>query len=631
MCGISGFVDFNKKSDKNILKSMTDVLHHRGPDDSGYLFEQLDSCNLGFGHRRLSILDLSKHGHQPMFYDNLVITYNGEIYNFSEIKLELEESGDEFISNSDTEVILHSFKKWGKEAVHKFNGMFVFAIWDKSLNKINIYRDRAGVKPLYWYFKNGLLMFSSELKSFHEHKNFVKEINTDALVLYLQYGYILQPYTIFKDTHKLRAGHYLEINLENKEIKENKYWDVIDFYNKPKLNVTEEEAIEHIEELLKSSFEYRMVSDVPVGVFLSGGYDSSIVTAILQKNRKEKIKTFTIGFHEKGFDEAPYAKKVAEILGTEHTEYYCTQKDALEILPKLPKMYDEPFGDSSAIPTALVSKLAREQVTVSLSADGGDEIFMGYNKYPMVLKYYNYFFKIPRFIKPVIVKIMEKINPEYIPLWNKIYEHERKYEKIKNILKLNDSIGILKFFSQVFVNKHVYSLFKSSIIELKTDFDLNSLKEKDEINKILAVDYKTYMVDDILTKVDRATMSVSLEGREPMLDYRLIEYMAQLPSSLKYKNKIKKYLLKKITHKYLPKGLMDRKKMGFGVPVIEWFKDELKEYFLKYLNEERLKTEGFFNVNEIIKLRDDYFNGNKQNITKLWFLLMFEMWYEEWM
>ena len=629
MCGISGFIDFNKKSDKNILKSMTDVLHHRGPDDSGYLFEELASCNLGFGHRRLSILDLSKHGHQPMFYDDLVITYNGEIYNFAEIKLELEDLGDKFISNSDTEVILHSFKKWGKKAVHKFNGMFVFAVWDKSLNQINIYRDRAGVKPLYWYFKDNLLMFSSELKSFHEHKNFVKEINTDALALYLQYGYILQPYTIFKDTHKLRAGHYLEINLENKKIKENKYWDVIDFYNKPKLNVTEEEAIEHIEELLKSSFAYRMVSDVPVGVFLSGGYDSSIVTAILQRNRKEKIKTFTIGFHEKGFDEAPYAKKVAEILGTEHTEYYCTQKDALEILPKLPKMYDEPFGDSSAIPTALVSKLAREKVTVSLSADGGDEVFMGYNKYEDAFIYYAKFLKIPYFFKIFSLTGYKLLKPEKIFILNKYKKIRMKYEYIRKILKSDNLINSMMYASQRFSFEKLQHLLLVNINELKTSYN-DIVLENDFLNKILAIDYKTYMVDDILTKVDRATMSVSLEGREPMLDYRIIEYLAQLPSSLKYKNKIKKYLLKEITHKYLPKELMDRRKMGFGVPVIEWFKDELKEYFLKYLSEERLEEEGFFNVSEIIKLRDDYFNGNKENITKLWFLLMFEMWYEEW-
>jgi len=632
MCGIVGIVDFKKQSSQKKLKSMTDVLHHRGPDDSGYSFYDEEKYQIGLGHRRLSILDLSKHGHQPMLFENYEIVYNGEVYNFKEIREELIPLGYSFESDSDTEVILKAYHQWGIKAVDRFNGMFAISIYDKVNQKLILIRDRAGVKPLYWYWKDDLLMYASELKSFHEHSDFQKQINKDAFALYLQYGYILQPHTIFEYTYKLRSGHYLEINLQTKMIEEIVYWDVIDFYNKPKLDITEEEAIEKMENLLKSAFEYRMVSDVPVGVFLSGGYDSSVVTALLQDGQEEKLNTFTIGFHEKGFDESPYAKQVAKHLGTNHTEYYCTQKDALEIIPKLCEMYDEPFGDSSALPTTLVSKLAREKVTVSLSADGGDEIFAGYGKYAVSYKYFNFFNKIPQFIKNLIFMVMNIINPKFIPIFNKTYNYKTRYEKVKNMLKVNNIINMLQLSSQHFTSKELFLLLKHDPLSLKTNFDNSQLiNSADTINRMLAIDYKTYMIDDILTKVDRATMSVSLEGREPLLDHRIIEFAAQLPSELKYKDGDKKWLLKQITHKYLPKEMMDRPKMGFAVPITEWFRDELREYFMIYLNEERINREGLLNAKEVVLLRDNYLNGDKTNVRQLWFILMFEMWYERWM
>lgn len=631
MCGIAGFCDFSKKSSNDILKNMTDVLHHRGPDDSGYFWDESEYSQVALGHRRLSILDLSAHGHQPMSFEHLDIVFNGEVYNFKEIKKELLELGYAFHSDSDTEVILKSYHQWGIKAVDKFNGMFAITIYDKKANKLIFIRDRAGVKPFYYYKKDSLILFSSELKSFHKHPDFQKEINKSSLSLYLQFGYIPEPHSIFKNTYKLKAGHYIEIDLKSQKFQEIKYWDVVDFYNKPKLDISQDEAIEKTEELLKSSFEYRMVSDVPVGVFLSGGYDSSVVTAILQSGRSEKLNTFTIGFKEKGFDEAPYAKEVAKYLGTNHTEYYCTQKDALEIIPKLCEMYDEPFGDSSAIPTSLVSALARKYVTVSLSADGGDEIFAGYSKYTTTMQYFNKFNSIPNSIKSIVGFGMDNINPKHIPILNKTYNFATRYEKINAILKAKKSVEAMKYTSEYFTKKEREKLLKVHFDDLTTNFDINVANTNDEINQMLAIDYKTYMVDDILTKVDRATMSVSLEGREPLLDYRLIEFVSQLPSNLKYKDGDKKWLLKQITHKYLPKEMMDRPKQGFGVPLTEWFRDELKEYFMIYLDEKRIENEGLFDSKEIIRLRDSYLLGNKENVQKLWFLLMFEMWYEKWM
>ena len=518
MCGIAGFCDFSKKSSNNILKNMTDVLHHRGPDDSGYFWDENDYSQIALGHRRLSILDLSAHGHQPMSFEHLDIVFNGEVYNFKEIKKELLELGYAFHSDSDTEVILKSYHQWGIKAVDRFNGMFAITIYDKKANKLIFVRDRAGVKPFYYYKKDSLILFSSELKSFHKHPNFQKEINKSSLSLYLQFGYIPEPHSIFKNTHKLKAGHYIEIDLKSQNFEEIKYWDVVDFYNKPKLDISQNEAIERTEELLKSSFEYRMVSDVPVGVFLSGGYDSSVVTAILQSGRSEKLNTFTIGFKEKGFDEAPYAKEVAKYLGTNHTEYYCTQKDALEIIPKLCELYDEPFGDSSAIPTTLVSQLARKYVTVSLSADGGDEIFAGYSKYTTTMQYFNKFNSIPNSIKSLISLGMDRINPKYIPILNKTYNFATRYEKINAILKAKNSVEAMKYTSEYFTKKERDKLLKLGFDDLVTNFDIKVADTNDEINQMLAIDYKTYMVDDILTKVDRATMSVSLEGREPLLD-----------------------------------------------------------------------------------------------------------------
>ncbi len=632
MCGITGFIDYKSKASESTLRRMTSTLAHRGPNDMGVKFYDTQSLSLGLGHTRLSILDLSSGGHQPMEYNQYEIVYNGEVYNFKEIKSELEARHYTFISHSDTEVILKAYAEWGIDAVKKFNGMFAIAIYDKEKEKLILIRDRVGVKPLYWYWDDGLFMFSSELKSFHKNKSFKKDINIDALGGYLQYGYIMQPYSIYENTYKLKSGHYLEIDIVSKNISEKKYWDIIEFYNKPKLILNEEDAISETEKLFKSAFKYRMVSDVPVGVFLSGGYDSSTVAAMLQDGSDKTLNTFTIGFEEKGFDEAPYAKQVASHIGSNHTEYYCTQKDALEIIPTLATIYDEPFGDSSQIPTILVSQLAKKKVDVALSADGGDEVFAGYGKYDKALKYSNIVSKIPLPLKKSATAILNRIDAKNIPFSHKIGNVETKLEKIKALLSSENIIDIMKYLSQPYTDIEINKLLIKKRKLLTNSFDnsihLNNMN--DDINQMLAIDSQTYMIDDILTKVDRATMSVSLEGREPLLDFRILEFVAQLPSSLKYRNGDKKWLLKQITHKYLPKELMDRPKMGFAVPLMSWFKDELKEYFLNYLSRERLGREGIFNVEEVILQRDAYFLGKKENVQRLWFILMFEMWYEKW-
>lgn len=631
MCGLAGLVDFRGQSDIEILRKMTDRLYHRGPDDGGYFFEGFEQAQIGLGQRRLSVLDLSDHGHQPMFFGNLTLVYNGEVYNFNEIRLELESQGYSFDSTSDTEVVLKAYHKWGIDAVHHFNGMFAIAIFDSIDQTLTLIRDRAGVKPLFWYKKDGLFLFASELKCFHDHPAFERELNHVGLSLFLQYGYIPQPHTIFKHANKLEAGHSLELNLRSSEIKIVKFWDVINYYNQPKLIISDQEAIDETERLLKSACEYRMVADVPVGVFLSGGYDSSAVTALLQSERTEKLKTFSIGFHEKKFNEAHHARKVSNYLGTDHTEYYCTQKDALEILPKLSEIWDEPFADSSVIPTILVSTLARKQVTVSLSADGGDEVFGGYDKYVQSAYYHELVKKVP--FPRLLSGALGLIAPERTGLDLIIRNFSGKFHRSLSILSADSQTEVMQDLQKVFLTSELPKIVKFKTGNQMTSFDdlINLRSDLVDLDKMMAIDYKTYQSDNILTKVDRATMAVSLEGREPLLDYRLIEFLARLEPTLKINDGNKKFLLKKITHKYLPIEIMNRPKMGFSVPIIDWFSDELKHYLDHYLDPDLLDKQGLFNVKQLIKIKNDYLAGQKQYIGKLWTLLVFQMWYERWM
>lgn len=633
MCGISGFIDFKKTTTQNILEKMNRTMQHRGPDGEGYGMYQNDIATVGLGHRRLSIIDLSEGGSQPQTFGSLHITFNGEIYNYAEIKAELEIKGHSFHSHSDTEVILHAYAEWGSKSLQKFIGMFALVIYDEANKQLFACRDRAGVKPFFYYWKNGLFLFASELKAIVQHPAFTKEINLAAAAAYMQYGYVPTPHCIFKDTHKLKPGHFLDFNITNRELNVKQYWNVYDAYNKPPLKIDLPEAIEETEKLLTNAFQYRMVSDVPVGVFLSGGYDSSCVTALLQKNNTEKIKTFTIGVPDAGLNEAPYAKEIAAHLGTDHTEYYCTQKEALEIVPQLPFFYDEPFADSSAIPTSLVSKIAREKVTVALSADAGDEIFAGYNRYDYIMKYGKQLQAIPGFMRKSAAALLNIIPAGSIPILNKKYLFHSRYEKVKLLLKSPTEHNILLSLTKQMGEDDIAALFKSPIDILSTAFDSKELKPEfhSTLSYIMAIDYQTYLLDDILQKVDRAGMSVSLEGREPFLDHRIIEWAAQLPMEYKYNKGNKKYILKQIVHKYLPKEMMDRPKMGFGIPIANWLQNDLKPFVDEYFDEPFIIKQNIFNNAEIQRIKKSFYQGKIERAEKIWYLLMFQMWYDKWM
>ncbi|NCA20250.1 MAG: asparagine synthase (glutamine-hydrolyzing) [Crocinitomicaceae bacterium] len=640
MCGITGFIDFKKNSNSETILKMTASLHHRGPDASGTEMVREEEATIGLGHARLSIIDLTESGKQPMKFQNYWICFNGEVYNFAEIKKDLIEIGHSFVGSSDTEVILHAYIQWGKDCISRFIGMFAFVIYNTETKQVFCVRDRAGIKPFFYYWKDGLFLFASELKAFHENSGFKKEINLGAVNAFMQYGNVPTPHCIFNYCTKLKPGHFLEFNLNNADevlsnsiAHQKEYWNVYDSYNKKKLDISFEEAKTETEKLLKSACDYRMVADVPVGVFLSGGYDSASVTALLQKDRTEKLKTFTIGVPDIGLNEAPYAKDVAKYLGTDHTEINCTQKEALDLIPELPFYYDEPFADSSAIPTTLVSKAARKHVTVALSADAGDEVFAGYNRYDYLYRFGPKINRIPSPVRNMMAGMMDVIPSNSLPVLRNKYNFHNRYEKMKGILRNPSPESIMLSLSQQFTNAQLDKLMKTHVDELQTAYHSKELRPENytPLAYMMAIDYQTYMVDDILQKVDRATMTVSLEGREPYLDHRVIEWAAQLPDDFKYHNGSKKYILKEITHNYLPKEMMDRPKMGFAIPIASWMQNDLRDLIETYINQSRIEDQGIFNWNNVAKIKDAFFGGKKENDVKLWYLLMFQMWHARWM
>ena len=629
MCGLVGFIDKNKN--EQILVDMLEMQAYRGPDDRGVFFDEKSGVHLG--HNRLSIMDLSSNGHQPFVSDcgGYVIVFNGEVYNFKAIKEELLALGYKFVSNSDTEVILYSYKEWGDECLAKFIGMFAFAILDKNKNELFLCRDRAGVKPLYYYFDGINFIFSSEIKSFHKHPKFKKEQNLDALAYFFRFGYIPAPYSIFKDCFKLPAGCYLKFDIVKTTFKITKYWDVGYFYAQPKFNKNESEILNELEGLLDSAINLRTIADVPVGVFLSGGYDSSLVAALLSKT--QKINTFTIGFDDARFNEAAHAKQVATHFGTNHHEYYINEADMLSYIDTLSFFYDEPFGDSSAVATMAVSKMAKQDVTVALSADGGDEHFCGYSKYFFLHKFQGIF---STSLKRNLIKIgLNLINEKIADIANQALPNNIRQTNFRDkFLKLKRAINS-KNLDEMFINASSYvdrsDVTKFLKIGLKQEY-MNVWKNElklDFLDHMMMCDYKLFMCDDVLTKVDRATMSVSLEGREPLLDHRLIEYLARVPVNIKYKNNQPKYLLRQILYKYIPKDIIDKPKSGFQIPLAKWLRGDLRWLVEENLDSRALNDE-IFDVKQIQNLKDRFYAGEELQ-SLIWFIVVYQMWKRRWL
>lgn len=621
MCGICGFI-----SKQNIsldqLKQMNDTMYHRGPDDSGVeIFPMKNGYQIGMAQRRLSILDLSPLGHQPMHSKNgrISVIYNGEIYNFREIRQELKDYP--FVSTCDTEVIIAAYLKWGIDCVNKFNGMFAICLYDRETDDVYLVRDRIGKKPLYYEMDGENLIFASELKPLMAREGFQKKIRKEVLSRYLFQQYINAPDTVFENVYKLEPGAVLRFRYG--EIKTWKYWDIKEAYHKMQENpVTDyEQAKTELKELLKKSVASRMIADVPLGAFLSGGYDSSLMTAIAQEHSKEPVKTFSIGFNEKRYNEAKYAKEVANHLGTKHTELYIDEKEMFELVESIPKYYDEPFADSSQIPTMLVSKLSKQDVTVALSGDGGDEFFCGYNIYQNV-------WQAQRLdgLGGLTHGVCQLPGFKQIGLEQKLPFRVRVIAGNRN-KETKTQFGAGNYVIRA--GKMVQGEGQPCHYEVESAYGVSNW----QIRRML-LDMDTYLPGDILCKVDRASMKYSLEARCPILDKDVMEYSFRLPHEFKYHKGIKKRILKDIAYDYIPRELLDRPKVGFGVPLDQWLRGPLKEQLMDMCTREYLKKQDIFDADYVVSMIEEYMHtgdggpATGANYSKLvWPLFTFQQWY----
>lgn len=597
MCGIIGIWDFESKVDKNQLSKARDLLVHRGPDDKGIFVDD----HVGLAHRRLSIIDLSKAGHQPMCNEDetIWITYNGEIYNFKEIRDNLEKKGHRFKSNTDTEVIIHAYEEYGEKCLELFNGMFAFGLWDSNKKRLFLARDRLGIKPLYYYWKDKQFIFSSEMKSILDFDFVKREINKDSLNDYFSYLCIPAPNTIFKKVYKLKPGHFLVLNKYG--ISERKYWDLE--YKEKK--ISEKDAEKIIIKNLKEAVRKRLVADVPLGAFLSGGIDSSTIVALMSRLTKD-VKTFSIGFEGSENDELELARKTAVRYNTEHHEYVIKPAE-FNLFPKLVYYADEPFADSSLIPTHLVSEIARKKVTVCLSGDGGDENFAGYERYPKG-QIESHYVKIPHIIRNFIYSASKS----------------QRYKRIFEIGLITEDENRFIKGNQQFTDSEKKSLFNFKVGDANGSRLLKNNKIKSYINKMLYFDTKVILPSAYLKKVDTASMINSLEVRTPFLDHVFMEKIASLPSKYKLHFLNKKYILKKAMKKFIPSEIIKGKKRGFNAPVNDWLKGELKDN-LKHIILSSTKR-GFFNKKRVQHLWEQHQSGLFDHQERLWAFLSFELW-----
>ena len=626
MCGITGKISFTSNEvAKDAIAAMNSAIAHRGPDDTGIYISP--NKKVGLGHQRLSIIDLSSAGHQPMRYmDRYEIVFNGEIYNFQEKREELKKRGYQFASNTDTEVIMALYDAYKEKCVDHLRGMFSFVIYDEHDETIFCVRDRIGKKPFKYYFDDNVFLFASELKAILTQKEYTKEPDYIAIHHYLTLQYCPAPLTGFKNIKKLESAHYLFIDLKTKKVTKKRYWK-LDYSEK--LDLSEKEWQKKIFEKLQESINIRMISDVPIGAFLSGGIDSSAVVAMMAHNSSQPIKTFSIGFKEEKYNELPYARMIANKFKTNHTEFI-VKPDAIKVLPMLVRQYEEPYADSSALPTYYVSKLTREHVTVALNGDGGDENFGGYNSYrfyKITLFYDQYFKYVHRFILvPIVTFFAKNIKNDFL----------YKLSRLVSILSQSPSKRFTSFMCH-FTNEMKSSLYTEhmkSITAHADTFDLLPKKSdeseaSDPMDKVFYTDINSYLADDLMPKVDIASMSVSLEARSPFLDHEFMELTSKIPSNLKIKGfNQKKYILKKCLERIIPHEILYRKKMGFGIPLDAWFRNELQEYVHETLLSEKSIARGIFKKEEIEKILEDHTSRRRNLGYYLWNLLTLELWFE---
>jgi asparagine synthase (glutamine-hydrolysing) len=642
MCGFAGVLGNDVRVE--VIRAMADAIINRGPDDVGVWADV--KASIALAHRRLSVVDLSPAGHQPMASasSRYVIVFNGEIYNHLNMRTELEKSGVSFQwrGHSDTETLLAVIDVWGLEATLKKSiGMFAIALWDKQTRVLTLARDRMGEKPMYFGWQgcgeHRSLLFGSELKALRQHPAFAAPIDRDALCLLLRHNYIPAPYSIYRGISKLEPGCLLTVSLEQPEPQIVKYWDTLEVASagiKNQFSGSANEAVDALERIAKDAVRQQMMADVPLGAFLSGGIDSSTVVALMQAQSARPVKTFTIGFNESGYNEAEHAKAVARHLGTEHTELYVTSQQAMDVIPRLPTLYCEPFADSSQIPTFLVSQLARQHVTVSLSGDAGDELFCGYNRYQMTNDLWSKISLVPMPLRALAAKGITSISPKK---WDRIARFiaiASRYSLAGD--KLHKGAGVL-------ASRTVDELYLGMVSHLREPAtwviggkepltrltcEHAALNGLDAVERMMALDAVSYLPDDILVKVDRAAMGVSLESRVPFLDHRIVEFSWSLPLEYKLREEQTKWPLRQVLYRYVPRELIDRPKMGFGIPLHDWLRGPLREWAEELLGEERLRREGFFHPEPIRQKWMEHLSGQRNWSAVLWNVLMFQAWLE---
>ena len=645
MCGVAGFLFTHQETDdpRDIVLRMAESLRHRGPDDGGSWVDE--TAGVALGHRRLSVIDLSADGRQPMISHGrrYVLSYNGEIYNFLELRDELTREGVRFIGASDTEVLLAAVETWGlEETIERFVGMFAFALWDRAEKTLHLARDRMGEKPLYYGWRRKSFLFGSELKSLRAHPDWKGEISTDALALYMKLGCVPGPYSIYRGIHKLPPASILSLRASAPpgHLPEPRtYWRAEDTVKRASVDrraLSDDEALDQLEEVLKRSVRQMLRSDAPLGAFLSGGVDSSTVAALMKAESGVPVRTFSIGFHEKGYDETHHARQVARHLQTDHTELYAGPREALEVIPRLPRLYDEPFADPSQIPTFLLCALTREFVTVALSGDGGDELFGGYNRYfwaPRVWKWSN---RLPEGVKarianglvtrhPALARYYKKISP----LLPRRYRVEMAGEKLLKLANLFGAANLDEMYERLRAHGNT-SVCLSGHRDKEGAFASETVpRDLHPAERMMYRDMVEYLPDDILVKVDRASMGVGLEVRAPYLDHRVVEFVWSLPLRLKLRGGAGKWILRRLLSRYAPASRILRPKMGFAVPIGEWLKGPLENWAEDLLRESRLKGEDFFHANTIRKMWEQHASGDKDWQFCLWNVLMFQAWLEE--
>lgn len=632
MCGWAGFWTTHAGTEEQLLTQvgrMSQTLAHRGPDDEGAWVDA--RCGIAFGFRRLSILDLSPAGHQPMASatGRYVIVFNGEVYNFAALREELAQLGALFHGSSDTEVVLAALEEWGLEtSLQRFEGMFAFALWDHKKRQLSLARDRLGEKPLYYGWAGSSLLFGSELKALRKHRDFRGEVDRGALTLYLRHNAVPAPYSIYRGIYQLQPGSMIRFSAPNTERAQPKaYWSlrqVTEASARSPLNVSPREAADQLEHLLREAVALRMIADVPLGAFLSGGVDSSTVVALMQAQSSQPVKTFSIGFAEGAFNEAPQALAVARHLGTDHTELYATPEAALEIIPYLPEIFDEPFADSSQIPTFLLAQLARQSVTVSLSGDGGDELFAGYSRYRQATRLWNSLRWIPPLFRRGLGQTMDTLGG-----WGRFHPLGRQLQRVSDVVGTPGPEALYR---------RLISHWKAPAEVVVEGFEPPTLltdsarwpEAASFAQRMLFFDASGYLPEDIFTKVDRTTMAVGLEARIPLLDHRVVEFAWRLAPSLRVRGSQGKWILRKVLERHVPPSLFQRPKMGFSVPIGAWLRGPLREWAEELLDERRLRQEGYFHPEPIRQKWREHLSGAHDWEHYLWDVLMFQGWLERW-